>query len=418
MKRAKREEKDQKKVVKKAEQETKQKQKAQKKADREQKKAEKAKQKEQERLQKKKEKAAKKQKEGKEKKTKGDGRSKRANDKEAKRSTKRCLEHEPQVEEDEDTQDLTPVTSNQPESSTADAAPDVGLANSEETGYVSFEPCESSSPRSSPGILSRRFKKLRALKDSFEGIVAVVGEPDDSKQETAGCTDGMGHPFQQEGGHDENMEDAGTSMQTEDPKTKKPSKAKTSRRKQQEKKAEKKGSKKAGKTKLGAKSKQSTKASSETTQKRKRGQPKPVKITEVDEKMKDMVMKVLKECKSSHCCHPTFVKADLPKKSKVSLSTYWTRCAVGVKLQKGSSKKPSQIAYFAQPTTCPYTNLAIAGVYVAWTKIDTDSFELFLQYFAIYVMRGSSLKSCISMFNSGCVYLYILSLSTLDVSLM
>lgn len=85
---------------------------------------------------------------------------------------------------------------------------------------------------------------------------------------------------------------------------------------------------------------------------------------------------VLQECTESECTHPSYKQLTLPK--DFELTTYWSRKCVGVKMSKSllppsrtsnpnrTKVKTSQIAYFSCPTSCAYTNLALAQVYVTW----------------------------------------------------
>lgn len=88
------------------------------------------------------------------------------------------------------------------------------------------------------------------------------------------------------------------------------------------------------------------------------------------------VAHVLQECRTSHCTHPSWQDLVYDKKA-VQLSVYWNRCCVGVKVPKQNAKKGSkckfqQIAYFGCPTSCVYSNLALAHIYV----ITSDSFSM------------------------------------------
>lgn len=84
-----------------------------------------------------------------------------------------------------------------------------------------------------------------------------------------------------------------------------------------------------------------------------------------------LVTNVLTECHESHCTHPAWEPPHYDKKV-IQLSVYWTRTAVGVKVPKPAASKSkgkkaskmSQVAYFACETSCVYTNMAIARVFV------------------------------------------------------
>ena len=49
-----------------------------------------------------------------------------------------------------------------------------------------------------------------------------------------------------------------------------------------------------------------------------------------------------------------------------SLSVYWSRTAVGVKVRNGLADKWAQCAYFARPSPCPMTNVVIA---TEWARV-------------------------------------------------
>ena len=84
-----------------------------------------------------------------------------------------------------------------------------------------------------------------------------------------------------------------------------------------------------------------------------------------------LVNGILSQCKDSECIHPTWSAPKFDPKM-FSISVYWTRHAVGVKVAKsflsgksckGKCKgkgKFSQVAYFGSPTPCIYSNLAVA----------------------------------------------------------
>lgn len=104
--------------------------------------------------------------------------------------------------------------------------------------------------------------------------------------------------------------------------------------------------------------------------------------TPIDEDVKAQVLAVVQECHDSHCTHPSW--ENMVQDDRVQFSIYWTRCAVGVKIcqealpqtkggkaksgKKGQGKKAKtaskrQVAYFACPTTCTYSNLLLAHLY-------------------------------------------------------
>ena len=88
----------------------------------------------------------------------------------------------------------------------------------------------------------------------------------------------------------------------------------------------------------------------------------------VDQKVKDLVLKTLKECESSNCTHPSYVAAEV---DGLENSIYWSRKAVGVKIDrnllsnpKAKGKGKAQIAYFGGKTPCTYSNMVLAGLFV------------------------------------------------------
>ncbi len=96
------------------------------------------------------------------------------------------------------------------------------------------------------------------------------------------------------------------------------------------------------------------------------------------------IMKMIKdtchECTISECSHPSFEHMDM--KGRFTLSIYWSRLAVGVKMlqtaAKGKSPKTekskgqmgkakwSQVAYFACKSQCIYTNMVLAHEFATW----------------------------------------------------
>ena len=88
----------------------------------------------------------------------------------------------------------------------------------------------------------------------------------------------------------------------------------------------------------------------------------------VDQKVKDLILKTLTECQSSHCTHPSYVAVEV---DGLDNSIYWSRKAVGVKIDrnllsnpKAKGKGKAQIAYFGGKTPCTYSNMVLAGLFV------------------------------------------------------
>ena len=119
------------------------------------------------------------------------------------------------------------------------------------------------------------------------------------------------------------------------------------------------GKKAVPKSSKASKGKDSTtkKGDDQTTKKKASRSKKDKEPVPVDETVKKLVRHTLDECKATNCCHPSFKWPELGK--SVELSTYWSRHAVGVKVDQA----PTKVAYFAMPTTCTYSNLVLAGLF-------------------------------------------------------
>ena len=110
---------------------------------------------------------------------------------------------------------------------------------------------------------------------------------------------------------------------------------------------------------------------------------KPKVTVEPDNDIKAQVLGVLQQCRDSNCTHPDFPEIQYCK-ATFELSKYWSRKVVGVKVNQkyvacggrcGSTKKAAkskskkggkcQVAYFGCPTICTYSNILLAGLYVA-----------------------------------------------------
>ena len=93
-----------------------------------------------------------------------------------------------------------------------------------------------------------------------------------------------------------------------------------------------------------------------------------MKILEHKSTNKRAIM-TLRECASSGCTHPSF---EVPSAPNVEFSTYWSRRAVGVKIdrkyfsnKKAQGKGKAQMAYFGGPhCPCTYAAYVMAGVFV------------------------------------------------------
>ena len=111
-----------------------------------------------------------------------------------------------------------------------------------------------------------------------------------------------------------------------------------------------------------------------------------------------LITDVLKECQASHCTHPAWEPLEYDAKT-FQLSVYWSRNAVGVKVakaclpastsqkakgkavksSKSSKQKMSQVAYFANPTSCIYSNMVCAHVFVIASVFSFELYAVFLQ---------------------------------------
>lgn len=85
-----------------------------------------------------------------------------------------------------------------------------------------------------------------------------------------------------------------------------------------------------------------------------------------------MVHDILEECKASHCTHPEYVPLEVDKQV-MKIVPYWNRKHAGVELEKSyvPTKKPTKsgfcnVVYFSCNTCCPYTNIALAFMFVPW----------------------------------------------------
>ena len=105
---------------------------------------------------------------------------------------------------------------------------------------------------------------------------------------------------------------------------------------------------------------------------------------------------ILEECKQSNCTHPTWQHPTMDPKS-MAFNVYWTRNAVGVMVSKGllpkkgkkdtsdKSNKKAQVAYFGCPTSCIYTNMFLAKIYVTGLCSASFVFEVrsYIQFCSI-----------------------------------
>ena len=92
-----------------------------------------------------------------------------------------------------------------------------------------------------------------------------------------------------------------------------------------------------------------------------------------DDGIKSLIKSTLEECRDTFCVHPKFEWAEVDP-TVCQFTTYWSRKSAGIKLcrsyvpwKKGNGKsKLVQVAYFGCDTSCVYSNLALAGLYVTY----------------------------------------------------
>ena len=119
----------------------------------------------------------------------------------------------------------------------------------------------------------------------------------------------------------------------------------------------------------------------ETKEKRVRRGVQPQEDIQVKPVVRDLVLGVLRECKSSHCTHPSFEQPN--PGNGIYVMPYWSRNHAGVLIPRHFVKNPrkssssanpksksrkdrgSQVAYFGNDTPCAYTNILLAGAYVS-----------------------------------------------------
>ena len=96
---------------------------------------------------------------------------------------------------------------------------------------------------------------------------------------------------------------------------------------------------------------------------------------EVHPTWKQFVLDILDDCKDSHCTHPTYKPVETDP-AVMKVVPHWTRMHAGVQVCKKfmpekKAVKASMVnaAYFGSKTCCPYTNIAMASLYVPWTSL-------------------------------------------------
>lgn len=209
-----------------------------------------------------------------------------------------------------------------------------------------------SSSKSSP-VMSRKMQRLRRM-STAKAFVGVKVGTDAEAIEGAECQE----------------------VEMQPPSNEKKNKKKQEKKTQAGNKTEKKTNGKSS-TQKASKSKASKggKKNGSPEKKKKGGETKSAKrsrkvkeVAAVDQKVKDLVLKTLTECQSSHCTHPSYVAVEV---DGLDNSVYWSRNAVGVTIDrnllsnpKAKGKGKAQIAYFGGKTPCPYSNMVLAGLFV------------------------------------------------------
>ncbi|CAK9019215.1 Cyclin-related protein [Durusdinium trenchii] len=236
---------------------------------------------------------------------------------------------------------------------TAESAPETAQPEDANQGSETLSPCDDGSKKIIP-VRSRQMKRLRRMGSSWktgldgfddEEPTAKDGPGDDGQvdekaqgKKSRKAKKGEKKTKKGSEGKDDKLKKQPGSSRKKDPKSPK-KKSESSKKKQNgtpKAKAEPKKSRKRSATPAAAKAKAS------------KGKRKPK--GEVDETVKGVVLQTLKECRDSNCTHPSF---ELPKHCGMSFSPYWTRCAVGLNLErkyfqneKAQGTGKAHLAYF------------------------------------------------------------------------
>ena len=90
----------------------------------------------------------------------------------------------------------------------------------------------------------------------------------------------------------------------------------------------------------------------------------------VDSEVKEKVENTLAQCKETHCTHPEYKHE---KNTMIEYDYYWDRKACGIKAdrrfftnKKAKGKGKAHVAYFSGTTSCPYSNVTLADLWVSW----------------------------------------------------
>ena len=279
-----------------------------------------------------------------------------------------------------------------------DAQPEVPATSSEVPEGATTVPEEApvDDRRGTAPVDSGKLKKLRKMQSSWKEWTPPKEDRESHDGEKTVEKDDGKDDEEKDGDHDktpaEEPKKRKTKAKKEDEKVEIASKKgrgrKTEKTEKTERKKNKRTSKKEGSEKVG-KSKGSKEKAKRATKEDKEGNgkkskkaepkkapkraPKAKAVYPIDEAAKDLALKTLQECKDSNCCHPSFKTPTTV--TGIDLSTYWSRNAVGVKVErrflqnkkaKGAGK--AQVAYFGSRSPCAYASLAIAGLYVSGSQ--------------------------------------------------
>lgn len=236
-----------------------------------------------------------------------------------------------------------------------DRAGENASPSSSKTPPASSAASKASPSKSSTAVVSRKMKRLRRM-STAKACMGVKTGTDSEAIVGAECQEvDMQPPSEAE--KKKKKKEKKTPKEGNTTKEKKERKGKSSTQKAS--KASKGGKKKGSEEKK-------KKGPGET-----KGAKRSKKVKEeiaVDQKVKDLVLKTLKECQCSHCTHPSYVAVEV---DGLDNSIYWSRKAVGVKIDrhllsnpKAKGKGKAQIAYFGGKTPCTYSNMVLAGLFV------------------------------------------------------
>ena len=180
---------------------------------------------------------------------------------------------------------------------------------------------------------------------------------------------------------------------SEKKKSEKSEKAKTS---EKSKKSEKKSSTKSGDGGSSGKAKKSDREAKEKqgpSGPKKLRLPKQFKDLPADDEVKEKVKGVLKECAETHCTHPSH---KMLQHNTLDFDYYWDRKACGIKAdrrffsnKKAQGKGKAHVVYFSGTTSCPYSNILLADLWVSCLQ------AVLVQYILLYVYGCTESGRCL-----------------------